>query len=236
MMPTRALSSTGSQQPYVQNGISNQQPYVSDGSPYNGVSSQRPVPYQETVWVQYLGFYEQQHYVAVEHPDGTRYIDVVDRQPDYPLYYSTWTPYGGLHSQQSYFPVDHSDGSRDGGIPPPYLPVDYSAGNHYNGNSADLAFHYCSEDQIGILDDITYYDFSDEHWWNHQPLPVSAEQSDQSGLSVETISQHPRTRTHIMAANQEPAICVISQIEYEHYKTIGGLQCGHEYHADCIQK
>ncbi|KAK3022554.1 hypothetical protein RJ639_047492 [Escallonia herrerae] len=249
MMPTRAFSSTGSQQPYVQNDISNQQPYVSDGSPYNGVSSQRPVPYQETVRVHYLGVYEQRHYVTVEHPGGTCYIDVVDRQPDYPLYYSTWTPYGGLHSQQSYFPVDHSDGSRNGGIPLPHLPVDYSAGNLYNGNPgpylpvyysagnlyngilAGLALHHYIADDIGILDDLAYH----EQWWNHELL-VSAEQSCQSGLLGETISQHLRTRTHVKAANQEPEICVICQVEYEDDETIGGLQCGHEYHADCVKK
>ncbi|KAK3015044.1 hypothetical protein RJ639_005569 [Escallonia herrerae] len=231
MMPTRAFSSTGSQQPYVQNGIPNQQPYVSDGSPYNGVSSQRPVPYQETVRVQYLGVYEQRHYVTVEHPGGTRYLDVVDRQPDFPVYYSTWTPYGRLSNQQSYIAVDQSGGSRYGGNPGPNLPVDYSAGNLYNGILAVLAFHHYIADQIGILDDLAYH----EQWWNHALL-VSAEQSGQSGLSRETISQHLRTRTHVKAANQESEICVICQVEYEDDETIGGLQCGHEYHADCVKQ
>ncbi|KAA8526324.1 hypothetical protein F0562_008473 [Nyssa sinensis] len=68
-----------------------------------------------------------------------------------------------------------------------------------------------------------------------------------TGLSEETITRHLKTRTHVSSKNavnfnepksmdQEPEICVICQEEYESNETIGTLQCGHDYHADCIKK
>ncbi|KAK2993427.1 hypothetical protein RJ640_004301 [Escallonia rubra] len=212
----------------------------SGGTHYSSISSQQPIlRYAHSIRIHYLGAQAQQTSVLVEHRDGTRYVDVLDLNRDFPVHYSNVTPpYVALPDQHAYFPVvDRSDGSRYNDNPRPYLPVDSSGGTHNNGIRTDPPFDYhgvqfTENDQVGILDD-TYYDFED--WWNHELL-VLAERSSQSGLSGETISQHLGTRTHVEVANQEPEICVICQVEYEADEPIGSLQCGHEYHADCIRE
>lgn len=58
-------------------------------------------------------------------------------------------------------------------------------------------------------------------------------------LSEETIMEHLKTRTYAASTkrvDEEPDICVICQGEYETNELIGGLQCRHEYHVECIKK
>ncbi|OIT30800.1 e3 ubiquitin-protein ligase mbr1 [Nicotiana attenuata] len=43
------------------------------------------------------------------------------------------------------------------------------------------------------------------------------------------------TKTEVVT-DKEPEICSICQAEYEDEETIGTLQCGHEYHMDCIKQ
>ncbi|KAK3025474.1 hypothetical protein RJ639_041555 [Escallonia herrerae] len=211
----------------------------SGGTHYSSISSQQPIlRYAHSTRIHYLGVQDQQTYVLVEHRDAT--FDVLDLNRDFPVYYPNATaPYVALPDQDAYFPVHRSDGSLYNGNRRPYLPLDYPGRAHSNGIPTDPPFDYhgvqfTENDQVGILDD-THYDFSDDDWWIHELL-VHAEGSSQSGLSGETISQHLGTRTHVAVANQEPEICVICQVEYEDDETIGSLQCGHEYHADCIKK
>ncbi|KAM7498028.1 hypothetical protein LguiA_022442 [Lonicera macranthoides] len=49
-----------------------------------------------------------------------------------------------------------------------------------------------------------------------------------------------KTRTLVKSEDhpkpEEPDICVICQAEYEDNERIGTLECGHEYHVDCIKK
>ncbi|KAI8558527.1 hypothetical protein RHMOL_Rhmol04G0101500 [Rhododendron molle] len=89
---------------------------------------------------------------------------------------------------------------------------------------------------------------------------------ENTGLSEEEIQRHLKKRTYLSSANQfdlneappsktsrisvnqldlneacsnsdeEPDICVICQVEYESRERIGTLECGHEYHANCITK
>ncbi|KAK4725010.1 hypothetical protein R3W88_027789 [Solanum pinnatisectum] len=40
----------------------------------------------------------------------------------------------------------------------------------------------------------------------------------------------------VVAPDVESDICVICQSEYENEENIGALQCGHEYHTDCIKQ
>ncbi|XP_055809011.1 uncharacterized protein LOC129877521 [Solanum dulcamara] len=40
----------------------------------------------------------------------------------------------------------------------------------------------------------------------------------------------------VVVADVESDICAICQSEYEHEESIGALQCGHEYHTDCIKQ
>ncbi|KAF8413804.1 hypothetical protein HHK36_001797 [Tetracentron sinense] len=68
-----------------------------------------------------------------------------------------------------------------------------------------------------------------------------------SGLSEETVLRRLKTRTHNPSGTQfnslDPACmvletdtCIICQVEFEKKEKIGTLDCGHEYHADCITK
>ncbi|WOH05238.1 hypothetical protein DCAR_0624652 [Daucus carota subsp. sativus] len=59
------------------------------------------------------------------------------------------------------------------------------------------------------------------------------------GLSEETIMRHLKIRSHDVTSkkmDEEPDICVICQDEYEKDELIGGLQCRHEYHVECVKK
>ncbi|KAF5462564.1 hypothetical protein F2P56_018558 [Juglans regia] len=68
-----------------------------------------------------------------------------------------------------------------------------------------------------------------------------------TGLSMEMITSQLRTKTYESFAtinnleeatceDQEPDLCVICQDEYKNQENIGLLDCGHEYHADCLKK
>ncbi|MCE3215698.1 hypothetical protein HAX54_003215, partial [Datura stramonium] len=63
----------------------------------------------------------------------------------------------------------------------------------------------------------------------------------------EDVSKFLKIRTHyahvkdgvnaeVVAAVVESEICAICQSEFEHEEDIGVLQCGHEYHIDCIKQ
>ncbi|KAA8526794.1 hypothetical protein F0562_008977 [Nyssa sinensis] len=69
-----------------------------------------------------------------------------------------------------------------------------------------------------------------------------------TGLLEETITSHLKTRTNVSSTttfvnldeaayvDQETDFCVICQIDYKNQEKIGILDCGHEYHVDCIKK
>ncbi|TXG66828.1 hypothetical protein EZV62_008103 [Acer yangbiense] len=67
-----------------------------------------------------------------------------------------------------------------------------------------------------------------------------------TGLSEESITSHLKTRTYLSTANinlEEPASmdqdsdsCIICQEDFSNHEKIGTLDCGHEYHAECLKK
>ncbi|KDP36261.1 hypothetical protein JCGZ_09826 [Jatropha curcas] len=68
-----------------------------------------------------------------------------------------------------------------------------------------------------------------------------------TGLSEEIIRNRLKTRTYLsspMSINleetacmdQEPDSCIICQDDYKSQEKIGMLDCGHEYHADCLMR
>uniref|UniRef100_A0A5B7AFC5 RING-type E3 ubiquitin transferase n=1 Tax=Davidia involucrata TaxID=16924 RepID=A0A5B7AFC5_DAVIN len=68
-----------------------------------------------------------------------------------------------------------------------------------------------------------------------------------TGLSEETIMSHLKMRTYVPSTtcinleeaacvDQEPDFCVVCQTDYQSQEKIGTLDCGHEYHLDCIKK
>ncbi|KAF1885027.1 hypothetical protein Lal_00028916 [Lupinus albus] len=67
-----------------------------------------------------------------------------------------------------------------------------------------------------------------------------------TGLSEEMITKQMRIKTYLVPAiainlevayeEQETDSCTICLDEYQNQEKIGILQCGHEYHADCLRK
>ncbi|KAJ8616416.1 hypothetical protein MRB53_035788 [Persea americana] len=69
-----------------------------------------------------------------------------------------------------------------------------------------------------------------------------------TGLSEETISSCLKTRRYVPCTVSSPSdqpadmvmpdkeTCIICQAEYEESEKIGILDCGHDYHADCIKQ
>ncbi|KAE9456086.1 hypothetical protein C3L33_12024, partial [Rhododendron williamsianum] len=57
-------------------------------------------------------------------------------------------------------------------------------------------------------------------------------------IDLEEQMGHENTDLNEACSNsdEEPDICVICQVEYESRERIGTLECGHEYHANCITK
>ncbi|ESW18484.1 hypothetical protein PHAVU_006G045000 [Phaseolus vulgaris] len=62
--------------------------------------------------------------------------------------------------------------------------------------------------------------------------------------SEEIIARQMLTKTYLLPNNlegstsdeQEIDLCIICQDEYKNKEEIGILQCGHEYHADCVRR
>ncbi|KAF8034615.1 hypothetical protein BT93_C0809 [Corymbia citriodora subsp. variegata] len=115
-------------------------------------------------------------------------------------------------------------------------------------------------DEVAILDLPDYYRVGN-HIDHHRDMRMDIEDmsyeellalgerigSVNTGLSEETISSQLKTRRHMLPLNsinleevpsleKEAASCIICQDAYEHQDQIGTLNCGHEYHADCLKK
>ncbi|CAI9757051.1 unnamed protein product [Fraxinus pennsylvanica] len=99
--------------------------------------------------------------------------------------------------------------------------------------------------------------FIDQHWdirldvdlMTYEELLALEEQIGivGAGLSEEDIQNSLKTRTfsslatclnHKKAAtvDQQSDFCVICQVDFEDQENVGNLDCGHEYHGDCIMK
>nr|XP_009787797.1 PREDICTED: E3 ubiquitin-protein ligase Praja-2-like [Nicotiana sylvestris]XP_016471271.1 PREDICTED: E3 ubiquitin-protein ligase Praja-2-like [Nicotiana tabacum] len=65
---------------------------------------------------------------------------------------------------------------------------------------------------------------------------------DEEKENDDAVLKHLKIRTHHSLAKDgvvsdvEPETCAICQSEYEDEESIGKLQCGHEYHTDCIKQ
>ncbi|ESW18472.1 hypothetical protein PHAVU_006G043800 [Phaseolus vulgaris] len=80
---------------------------------------------------------------------------------------------------------------------------------------------------------------------SYEELLILSEQigSVERGLSEEIIARQMLTKTYLLpnkegSASEEEEIdlCIICQDEYKNKEEIGILQCGHEYHADCVRR
>ncbi|XP_068479171.1 E3 ubiquitin-protein ligase MBR1-like [Phaseolus vulgaris] len=81
---------------------------------------------------------------------------------------------------------------------------------------------------------------------SHEDLLTLGQRIDnvKRGSSEEIIARQMRTKTYLLPNNlegstseeQEINLCIICQDEYKNKEEIGILQCGHEYHADCIRR
>lgn len=67
-----------------------------------------------------------------------------------------------------------------------------------------------------------------------------------TGLTEDIIGHHLKTRICLVESsvgpkrspclNQENNFCIICQADYENNENIGTLDCGHEYHAECLKQ
>ncbi|XP_022634462.1 E3 ubiquitin-protein ligase At3g02290-like isoform X2 [Vigna radiata var. radiata] len=63
--------------------------------------------------------------------------------------------------------------------------------------------------------------------------------NSERGLSEDIITRYMQTKSYLLQENlenQEYEICIICQDEYKNKEEIGILQCGHEYHAECVKR
>ncbi|EEF44011.1 ring finger protein, putative [Ricinus communis] len=115
-------------------------------------------------------------------------------------------------------------------------------------------------DRIAVLEFPDYYEvenYVDHHSdmrldiedMSYEELLALGERigSVNTGLSEETIRSQLKTRKYlsspmsinleeITCMDQELGSCIICQDEYKSKEKIGTLDCGHEYHADCLKK
>ncbi|KAK1364747.1 hypothetical protein POM88_040308 [Heracleum sosnowskyi] len=127
-------------------------------------------------------------------------------------------------------------------------------------NSLDYSLHqfsteyYVPQDTTNvddhlIIDSLTYppHQFSSTREYVQQEayaMQENLELEEQMGrvgsrLSDETIKRHLRIRSYDVTSKrmeEEADKCAICQGEYEKGEFIGGLQCRHEYHVECVKK
>ncbi|XP_042499985.1 probable E3 ubiquitin-protein ligase ZFP1 isoform X2 [Macadamia integrifolia] len=113
------------------------------------------------------------------------------------------------------------------------------------------------EDEVAILEFSGFGNFSDHHsdmrldidHMTYEELLALEERigNVRVGLTEEKIIRHLKSRYHVSPAacinldepvgmDQDVEACIICQDEYENLDKIGTLDCGHEYHAECIRK
>ncbi|KAJ4945365.1 hypothetical protein NE237_022063 [Protea cynaroides] len=113
------------------------------------------------------------------------------------------------------------------------------------------------EDEVAILDFSGFGSFSDHHsdmrldidHMSYEELLALEERIGdvKVGLTEETINRHLKTRYHVSPAacinldeplgmSQDAETCIICQEEYQNMNMIGTLDCGHEYHVECIKR
>ncbi|KAH0720871.1 hypothetical protein KY290_005891 [Solanum tuberosum] len=133
----------------------------------------------------------------------------------------------GNHQQRGYNSSRH----------PNYQPSrQYNLDDYINPHAYDTSFENA-------------YRFQPVNFWNRllnfreinsrfrsRPRNNHDEQQDVYGH----VLKYLKIRTHhvpeVVAPDVESDTCVICQSEYEHEENIGALQCGHEFHTDCIKK
>ncbi|PSR95706.1 E3 ubiquitin-protein like [Actinidia chinensis var. chinensis] len=109
-------------------------------------------------------------------------------------------------------------------------------------------------DEVAILESPGYYEVGSSHdhhremrldidHMSYEELLALGERIGNvgTGLSKETISSRLKTRTYMnleaaACADQEIDFCVICQTDYKNQEKIGTLDCGHEYHVDCVKR
>ncbi|KAK9092788.1 hypothetical protein Syun_027699 [Stephania yunnanensis] len=111
-----------------------------------------------------------------------------------------------------------------------------------------------SEDDVAILEFPRFYEVGsliDQHRdmrldiddMSYEELLALGERigNVKTGLSEENISRSLKTRVHSSSCREDincdmRETCIICQLDYEKEENVGILECGHEYHADCIKQ
>ncbi|KAM7503365.1 hypothetical protein LguiB_002269 [Lonicera macranthoides] len=140
-------------------------------------------------------------------------------------YYQYWLAYQYPYSLYQYQSQPQLDlGTSSSNFTPT---VQYSHGRTYVQFSYPEPMTIILDEDGEIVDD--YSQFYDENKLRKELI-----------AREQTILKCLKTKTHLNSKDhdksEEPDICVICQAEYEDNERIGILECGHEYHGDCIKK
>ncbi|GKV02045.1 hypothetical protein SLEP1_g14531 [Rubroshorea leprosula] len=116
-------------------------------------------------------------------------------------------------------------------------------------------------DGVALLEFSEFYEDADDIIDHHRDMRLDIEDMSyeellalgeqigkvNTGLSEEVVTSKLKTKTYLAAAtyinleeeapvDPEADSCIICQEEYKNQEKIGTLDCGHEYHADCLKK
>ncbi|XP_060190422.1 uncharacterized protein LOC132619581 [Lycium barbarum] len=100
----------------------------------------------------------------------------------------------------------------------------------------------------GTIDEVDTYGYGDEE--DEEINEEEEEENYNELVDHQDMSEYLETRTYYYdlvmdidvnegdpnVDNEEQEICVICLLEYKDENTIGTLQCGHKFHAECIKK
>ena len=88
-----------------------------------------------------------------------------------------------------------------------------------------------SEDGVAILGDFSELGMDlDQNQMGHESSNRLCEESITKGLKTRTFKE-----SEAASMDEEHDCCVICQDGYQNDEKIGFLDCGHEYHADCLK-
>lgn len=174
-------------------------------------------------------------------------------------------PVGGVpgqnhrHHHHQHHLLPHSRSSDrlvDGGFGFPYLARNVVAGSEGRGrlvseirNVLDLIRRGegLRFEDVMILDQSMFYGMTDIHD-RHRDMRLDIDNMSyeellaleerignvNTGLTEENISSCVKQKTYITVADVEP--CCICQEEYKNEDDLGGLECGHDFHRNCIKQ
>lgn len=134
--------------------------------------------------------------------------------------------------------------------------------NHHSNHQHLAQLRYLQADEVAILEIPDYYEIGEYNNDHHSDLRLDIEDMSyeellalgerignvNTGLTEETITGLLKTVSYLSprinlnlelepdCSDTEPHCCIICQDNYKDMEKVGVLDCGHEYHAECLTK